>query len=773
MRLGMMVTLSLAVLLSSGCMKKKVSGLLPQSNLQNPLSPDATCPAGLRVSIVPQPRDDRFDSDGIPIFNPGARVSFRVTASGCVNGYGVGVGPTGGGTAQQFEVVKEIIVRLPSTPVDDEVMSFWISAYDRSRVSIARGPYEFESEPFHIRAAEVTPAVVNVSPASAAPVTNGFAEFSLWASQKIKITNFTSSITNYVDLTSVAPVPAIGSDVNAFTNVAFKLKVNSPASGQSSGTLTINYKEYDSLNQLGVERSLQINTSHPAAAGPNCSQTFYNDFLGLNANQALTYNCANGTLSLLVGFSTYPSTFSIPQDQQLKDLMHGKIDSDARADILFYSQKAGKGYFFYGKSKEAQSGAVFNVVPCGELDAATLGAALPSIFELTPKTSSRRAVITDVLSGSRKEREISVSEDGNTCAIVAPQPPAPASVTLGEPDTALVNGSVEALFTWSGSNVSNCLLRKCNPPSGSVFCAADSDYVTHVTLGGSSAPGSSVRVTNLTSSTAFHIKCEGNVKSPERFVHVVPPPPLNVCPITNLRLENSLSSAAAGVRHELQLGSIHLPNDVSNLDLRVNSITVDDYNPEMLVGGISAKRWAHGVHGQFVINGLNDQIASSLSAGSNAISCKMDNWRPSSGRANPIGCGFTLNGSYKTSGSCIADLKVAPVVGQIEKIEGKVLKGWACQMGNSNSINVHLYAGGPAGAPGSTYLGPFTANAASGDPVRRFCGSSGTRHRFEINLRGFSAAHSGKTIYVHGIHPSGNGGLNNYISGSGFQVIPR
>lgn len=102
---------------------------------------------------------------------------------------------------------------------------------------------------------------------------------------------------------------------------------------------------------------------------------------------------------------------------------------------------------------------------------------------------------------------------------------------------------------------------------------------------------------------------------------------------------------------------------------------------------------------------------------------------------------------------------------------GKVLRGWACASMMSSPINVHMYAGGPAGS--GTYVGAYAANQASESAVAQQCESGGTAHRFSIALTdAIRQQHGGKTIYVHGISPTGKGADHLTIARSGSFVVP-
>jgi len=115
------------------------------------------------------------------------------------------------------------------------------------------------------------------------------------------------------------------------------------------------------------------------------------------------------------------------------------------------------------------------------------------------------------------------------------------------------------------------------------------------------------------------------------------------------------------------------------------------------------------------------------------------------------------------------------VVGNIDGIfptasDAQHIPGWACAHGVAGSINVHLYAGGPAGS--GTFVTAATANLASEPDVASACKLDGaTALRFDIPI---SAALNyqlrNKKIYVHGISPIG--GSNDLIGNSGVFVFP-
>ena len=114
-----------------------------------------------------------------------------------------------------------------------------------------------------------------------------------------------------------------------------------------------------------------------------------------------------------------------------------------------------------------------------------------------------------------------------------------------------------------------------------------------------------------------------------------------------------------------------------------------------------------------------------------------------------------------------------PVIGQIDSIiknsDGtSSLTGWACDRGLTQSIDVHLYAGGVAGT--GTMLTSTTANLPREAAVGQACGTQGTPHGWNINLGPWQAQQTGKALYVHGI--SRSGGVNSMLTNSGNFSMP-
>lgn len=96
----------------------------------------------------------------------------------------------------------------------------------------------------------------------------------------------------------------------------------------------------------------------------------------------------------------------------------------------------------------------------------------------------------------------------------------------------------------------------------------------------------------------------------------------------------------------------------------------------------------------------------------------------------------------------------------------RYVAGWACDWGVGQSIDVHVYGNGAYGA-GGTMIAAGVANKASEAAVSNVCGTSGVPHRFNVAI---SAAHAGKSVWVHGISKSGNWNLT--IDNSGKFFVP-
>jgi hypothetical protein len=114
------------------------------------------------------------------------------------------------------------------------------------------------------------------------------------------------------------------------------------------------------------------------------------------------------------------------------------------------------------------------------------------------------------------------------------------------------------------------------------------------------------------------------------------------------------------------------------------------------------------------------------------------------------------------------------IVGNLDSVvqttTGVVVTGWACDKGQNKSIDVHVYAGGPAGK--GTIIGHGTSNRESSDKIASLCGGTRVGHRFRVGItQAMVNSHRGQRVYVHGISVSG--GANSTISKSGDLRVPN
>ena len=95
--------------------------------------------------------------------------------------------------------------------------------------------------------------------------------------------------------------------------------------------------------------------------------------------------------------------------------------------------------------------------------------------------------------------------------------------------------------------------------------------------------------------------------------------------------------------------------------------------------------------------------------------------------------------------------------------------GWACEKGLTTSIYVDLYLNGPSGT--GQFIDRVLADRASEPAVAQACGAAGTNYRFAIPLSlSFVQSYNGRTIYIHGISPTGLS--NDLLAHSGKFVVP-
>jgi hypothetical protein len=132
------------------------------------------------------------------------------------------------------------------------------------------------------------------------------------------------------------------------------------------------------------------------------------------------------------------------------------------------------------------------------------------------------------------------------------------------------------------------------------------------------------------------------------------------------------------------------------------------------------------------------------------------------------------------AGVATADLqsRAGPVIGAIEYVRYETdqyyVFGWACQQGNGDSIDVHIYAGHAADAtPGGTFATAGRADLDNEPAIDRACQNANRgKHRFKIALPNqLLRAFQKKDLFAHGIAVTGNV-ENAAIAGSGKLQFP-
>lgn len=100
----------------------------------------------------------------------------------------------------------------------------------------------------------------------------------------------------------------------------------------------------------------------------------------------------------------------------------------------------------------------------------------------------------------------------------------------------------------------------------------------------------------------------------------------------------------------------------------------------------------------------------------------------------------------------------------------KYILGWACDVGRSKQIGLHIFAGGPHGI--GTRVGEATANVVAESGVAVACKDPAKlHHRFKWEIpSSVLSAHKGKQVFIHGLSVTGN--ENSILKRQGNPVIP-
>jgi hypothetical protein len=120
------------------------------------------------------------------------------------------------------------------------------------------------------------------------------------------------------------------------------------------------------------------------------------------------------------------------------------------------------------------------------------------------------------------------------------------------------------------------------------------------------------------------------------------------------------------------------------------------------------------------------------------------------------------------------DGEVRGYLDSVRVVSGKTyVSGWACNSGIASPINLHIYADGSAST--GKFLLAATTNKKAEKKVQEVCGISSPLPmvRFKIEIpEALAIQYQDKPIYIHGIHLSGRGDLNNLIGNSGILKLP-
>lgn len=96
------------------------------------------------------------------------------------------------------------------------------------------------------------------------------------------------------------------------------------------------------------------------------------------------------------------------------------------------------------------------------------------------------------------------------------------------------------------------------------------------------------------------------------------------------------------------------------------------------------------------------------------------------------------------------------------------VRGWACAVGNPNSIDVHLYVGGPAAS--GVFVKAARADRPSAPALRSSCKTSSRAYGFELALTARESEFLlGQRVFVHGI--SGTDAPNALLTSSGRETL--
>lgn len=425
------ILLAAIVLISAGCMKKRVSKLGNQSTILDPSQPTPECPRGADIVIRPLAEGHQRDDEGYLVFKTGSPVFFSVSASGCSAGYEIVV--NGNGRFFRSEVTSAVTFNSPSAIPTTSTFSINIMRDTPSGRQVARG-FQIESSPDH-------PFKIISSPA---PMCDIWPNPVYLSDQRVATLDWTPAVSGRLKRISVFSNQAIPESERLVLSNIFPAI---PANGLSvspnprkfeistNGKSGIVNFEYEAPNNPNVVNS-QLSTgtcSVDIIAGEVCGGSFRGNFLGYsnNSKQNIQFRCRNNDIWLTDtdGTQTQLGSFNFSQNPIKRVLIGQIVQGNPQEGLLVYRQVAGIGKFYRALVQEAGGGAyTFGsqlnqecangwVVPA----AATNG--LPESFRLIPATATQKAKVSalQIEGGSTflYEAVVDISANNSSCSIGA------------------------------------------------------------------------------------------------------------------------------------------------------------------------------------------------------------------------------------------------------------------------------------------------------------------------------------------------------------------
>jgi len=419
------------ILISAGCMKKRVSKFGNQSTILGPSQPTPECPNGANIVIRPLAEGHQRDDEGYLVFRTGSPVFFSVSASGCSAGYEIVV--NGNGRFFRSEVTSAVTFNSPSAIPTTSTFSINIMRETSGGRQVARG-FQIESSPDH-------PFKIISSPQ---PMCDVWPNPVYLSDRRVATLDWTPAVSGRLKRISVYSnesipeperlvlsniFPAIpGNGLSVSPNPRkFEISTNG-----KSGIVNFEYEAPNNPNVVN-SRLLTGTCSVDIIAGEVCGGSFRGNFLGFSdhSKQNIQFRCRNNDIWLTDtdGTQTQLGTFNFSQNPIKRVLIGQIIQGNPKEGLLVYRQVSGIGKFYRALVQEAGGGAyTFGsqlnqectngwVVPAG----ATNG--LPESFRLIPATATQKAKLSalHIEGGSTflYEAVVDIPANNSSCSIGA------------------------------------------------------------------------------------------------------------------------------------------------------------------------------------------------------------------------------------------------------------------------------------------------------------------------------------------------------------------